>query len=318
MTSRITDKLASLYDWLNLERNRETLEHFFVRIAVISFVSHLIAIFFVRIFPELANGPLAGVGTNFLQAVYTPFSFILFFEVILLVLAIPSSLTTSIGKQYEIISLIVIRRVFKDVGSFEDMDSWLNQPEAVKVVLLDMGGAMLMFIAVTLFYWVRKYTRKTIAVEGVKEFVQFKKAVALVLGSVLLCLASYNVICWFSLHFISAEKPDSFLAGADDFFFPAFFEFMIFTDVLILIVSICYYDRYEYLFRNSGFVISTVLLRISLSTSKPYDLAVGIVAILYGLLLITVFTFFSRINENQPAEAHDLAESSPDSQGQDV
>jgi hypothetical protein len=39
--------------------------------------------------------------------------------------------------------------------------------------------------------------------------------------------------------------------------------------VFILIMSLAYYDRYEYVFRNAGFIISTVLLRVSLSTPKP-------------------------------------------------
>ena len=73
-----------------------------------------------------------GISNNFLQAVYTPFSFILFYEVLLLVLALPKSLTTSICKQYEIISLIVVRRVFKDIGTFDDFGSWLTETEDSK------------------------------------------------------------------------------------------------------------------------------------------------------------------------------------------
>lgn len=64
---------------------------------------------------------------NFLHAIYTPFSFILFYEVLLLVLALPKSHTSSIGKQYEIVSLIVIRGVFKDIGEFRDPAAWLTQ-----------------------------------------------------------------------------------------------------------------------------------------------------------------------------------------------
>jgi hypothetical protein len=81
----------------------------------------------------------------------------------------------------------------------------------------------------------------------------------------------------------------------DLFFFPAFFEFMIFTDVFLLIISLPFFERYEYLIRNAGFVISTVLLRFSLSTPKPYDLAVGLVAMLYGLCVLAVFAYFTRV-----------------------
>jgi hypothetical protein len=70
---------------------------------------------------------------------------------------------------------------------------------------------------------------------------------------------------------------------------------MIFTDVFLLIVSLAYYDRYEHVFRNAGFVISTVLLRVSLSTPKPYDVALALIAMLYGLAILGVFACFAAI-----------------------
>jgi len=72
---------------------------------------------------------------------------------------------------------------------------------------------------------------------------------------------------------------------------------MIFTDVFLLIVSLAYYDRYEYVFRNAGFVISTVLLRVSLSTPKPYDLLLALTAMLYGLAVLGVFACFLAIEQ---------------------
>jgi hypothetical protein len=86
----------------------------------------------------------------------------------------------------------------------------------------------------------------------------------------------------------SAKNPDYF-------FFPMFFEFMIFTDIFLLIVSIPFFERYEYVLRNAGFVISTVLLRFSLSTPQPYDLLVGLTAILYGLGVLSVFSYSTKV-----------------------
>jgi hypothetical protein len=74
---------------------------------------------------------------------------------------------------------------------------------------------------------------------------------------------------------------------------------MIFTDVFLLIVSLAYYDRYEYVFRNAGFVISTVLLRVSLSTPKPYDIGVALTAMAYGVAILAVFGWFSSIVSHQ-------------------
>jgi hypothetical protein len=59
--------------------------------------------------------------------------------------------------------------------------------------------------------------------------------------------------------------------------------------------SISYYERYEYVFRNAGFVISTVLIRLSFWTTKPYDVALALVAMIYGLAILSVFAYFTRV-----------------------
>ena len=167
------------------------------------------------------------------------------------------------------------------------------------MVLLDMGGALLMFLAVTLFYRIRQLVAKFDTPRDLQGFIRFKKILTLVLGAVLIVLATGNLAAWFVSVLPWIGGGEKSLLKLEEYFFPSFFEFMIFTDVLLLIVSIRFYDRYEYLFRNSGFVISTVLLRISLSTTKPYDLAIAPIAIFYGLGLISVFAYYTRVSSRQ-------------------
>ena len=56
---------------------------------------------------------------NPIAAIYTPFSFILVYEVYLLIYYLPKSFTNYITKQYEIITLIIIRKLFKDLAGVE-------------------------------------------------------------------------------------------------------------------------------------------------------------------------------------------------------
>ena len=49
---------------------------------------------------------------NPISAIYTPFSFILVYEAFLLIYYLPRSFTTSVGKQYEIMSLILDKKDF--------------------------------------------------------------------------------------------------------------------------------------------------------------------------------------------------------------
>ena len=296
MLGPIRRLLAAAFDRLDTPRVRVWLERAVVAGAAAGFLVHLAAIGLARLFPDLPQTVFKGLDESPLHAVYTPFSVILFYEVVLLVFALTASHTGEIAMQYQIVSLIVVRRVFKDIGGFSDLENWLAEPDAVRTVLIDMAGAVLMFLIVTAFAWLRHITPKTPIRNDLEGFIQLKKAVAVLLLGVLVVLATLNLASWLGLvdglPAVIATPP----ADVDLFFFPRFFEFMIFTDVFLLIVSLAYYDRYEYVFRNAGFVISTVLLRVSLSTPKPYDLLLALTAMLYGLAVLGVFACFLAID----------------------
>jgi hypothetical protein len=271
------------------------MERWIVFLATGGFLFHLLLIALVRSFPALKVGVLSQLEGNFLQAVYFPFSFILFYEVILLVLAIPRSQTISIGKQYEIISLIVIRRVFKDIGEVDDPAKWITQFDMASMVLIDMVAALVMFALVALFQRLSQTVVPSKPESDLAKFIALKKAVAMVLFVTLFFLAFYNVSQWAFGKWALVSDQVSEGANLDFFFFPAFFGFMIFTDVFLLIASIPFYDRYEYVIRNSGFVISTVLIRFSFSTPKPFDLAVSLIAIVYGVCVLGLFSYYTRV-----------------------
>ena len=93
------------------EKFKEKSEHLIIYISIFAFIVHLMFIFLnkldfihLELLTKLFNNPIA--------AIYTPFSFILIYEVYLLVYYLPKSTTIYIGKQYEIILLIIIRRIF--------------------------------------------------------------------------------------------------------------------------------------------------------------------------------------------------------------
>lgn len=288
--------LAHIFDKLLQSSKKESVEKWVVALAAIGFLGHLILVGLVRVFPGTQQTLFHGLDQSLLHAVYTPFSIILFYEVILLVFSLAESHTVEVAKQYQIVSLIVVRRVFKDIGSFGSFNNWLAETEAVKAVLIDMGGAIVMFILVTIFVLLHRVVPKVPIQRDLNGFIEFKKAVAVLLLFILSGLAILNLAVW--LRFIPATVlglPD-LLKNADLFFFPSFFEFMIFTDVFILILSLAYYDRYEHVFRNAGFIISTVLLRLSFSVQKPFDIGLGLIAMAYGTAVLAVFGWFSKVN----------------------
>ncbi len=303
MLGSIRRRLAAIFDALDSPPARAWLERLVVTGAAVGFLVHLGVIGIARLFPDLPQTLFKGIDESPLHAVYTPFSVILFYEVVLLVFALAASHTGEVAKQYQIISLIVVRGVFKDIGGFHDLENWLAEPAAVRAVLIDMAGAVLMFLIVTGFTLLRHVTPKMPSHRDLEAFIQLKKAVAVLLLVVLVTLAVVNLASWAGLvgrlPVLLSPPP----IDVDLFFFPRFFEFMIFTDVFLLIVSLAYYDRYEYVFRNAGFVISTVLLRVSLSTPKPYDVGLALIAMLYGLAVLGVFACFAAIERKRAPAA---------------
>jgi hypothetical protein len=273
------DRFALAYDRLFTERRKALLEHGIVYLSAIGFILHLALIFLARTLPHPPQW-LAGLGDNYLSALYTPFSFILFYEVLLLIFAVPESTTRSIGKQYEIVSLIFLRGVFKHIAEIGDVSSFRQlSPETMEIVA-DMLGGLFMFGLVTLFrHFSRRKSNFDLSLEtsgALRRFIAEKKAIALMLCVLFIGLSTTSL-------------------DLKTIFYTNLFTVMIFTDVLILILSMLVSDRYELVFRNAAFVVSTILIRASLTAASPYNVAMAIGAMIFGILTLQVYNYHSRI-----------------------
>ena len=102
-----------IYQKFFSETTRAKAENVILITALISFFIHLLIIYLIKleVINYQSNSELL---TNPISAAYTPFSFILIYEVYLLIYYLPRSFTTYITKQYEIITLIIIRKLFND------------------------------------------------------------------------------------------------------------------------------------------------------------------------------------------------------------
>lgn len=281
--------------------------------ASVAFLLNLLLIFIARRFDDPAPAFLAHVNRNYLSAIYTPFSFILFYEVLMLVAALPRSMTVAVGKQYEIISLIAVRGVFKDIGHFESLEEWTRDTETIRELLVDLAGAAGMFGLVAVFHLLRRRTRPEDAPGGLDSFIAFKKAVAIVLTVVFVGLAVFSLGDWARSLVLRATGRVDAAIDVELIFFPRFFEIMIFADVLILIVSFAISKGYHFVFRNAGFVISTILLRLSLTADKPWDVAAAVTAMIFGLVVLAIFNGFVALSRRpEPAGlGHDRPDPDP-------
>ncbi|MEL6675330.1 MAG: hypothetical protein AAFR61_24185 [Bacteroidota bacterium] len=282
---------------------RERLEKVILWIAILSFVIHLGLIFltqmgFLTIDAALLQHPIA--------ATYTPFSFILIYEVYLVIYYLPHSFTTYIGKQYEIITLIIIRRLFKDLPSFS-----LSSPHpdlaASAPLLYDLLASLLLFFLIYLFYRESKKLRQeswedvSQRYPRLQEFINFKKIVAGLLAPLLLGMAIYSF--WDSLKtiYLSPELAESTFKNINHIFFDEFFTVLIVVDVFILLASFFYSDEFHKVIRNSGFIISTILIRLSFSVEDLYSILLMVGSVCFGILMLWIHNRFEQLQPDEPA-----------------
>ena len=277
-------KIEGLFSIIFSENVLKRFEKYILYLAFFGFIIHLSIIL-------LSNYKLIGVSiieTNLfsdpIAALYTPFSFILVYEAFLLIYYIPRSFTTAVGKQYEIISLIVIRKIFKDIPLIDLNSNWIENPYNLQLIY-DLVGILVIFFLIYLF----KRTKQNLPIKSVSEklnqFISSKKLVSIVLIPILIGICVISFLTWFNGVIIN----QSFEGNINYLFFTDFFTLLILVDVFILLLSFAYTDRYSQLIRNTGFIISTILLRLSFSASGITGILLIISGIVFGLLILLIY-----------------------------
>jgi hypothetical protein len=236
-----------------------------------------------------------------LSAISTPFTFILFYEVLVLITALPESMVQSVANQFEIVSLIFLRGFFKDLADIDDIGKFRQSFSAMVPVVTDVCASLLMFLMVTIFQHVSLRRRRAEARSGqapdVRAFIANKKAIALALTAWLLAMTLYTlgVFGYDSYNVIYHAGK----AGLDlqTQFYTQVFSVMIFADILILTLtlSLVVSDRYEQVFRNPAFVFSTILIRFSLTADRPYGALLALLGMVFGILTMLIYTYNATI-----------------------
>jgi hypothetical protein len=287
-----TNLVSRLFEQFFSDKTRKKIENTFLVLALLSFFIHLALIYLLKldVITLSSNSELL---SNPISAIYTPFSFILIYEVYLLIFHLPRSFTTYLTKQYEIITLIIIRRLFKDFSNIELSSNWF----AIKADLeftYDLIASILLYFLIYLFIKQTYKMKKNISTiePSIQRFIQKKKVIALVLVPVFFSLAIYTFGSW-CMTIFSESNMESYV-GVNNLFFDEFFTVLILVDVILLLISFFYTDQFYKIIRNSGFIISTILLRMSFGVSGLLSTVLILVAVLFGLAIITIHNKYEK------------------------
>ena len=289
------------YDFHNLffsSKSKNLIEKIILNIALFSFLVHL-GLIIVSQNSLLGFNFSSDLLNNAIVAIYTPFSFILLYEVYLLVYYLPQSFTFYLSKQYEIITLIVFRRFFKDIASFDTSNISFNTIINSQI-FYDLIASLILFFIVYLFNRnvVRNKNKKILAENrGLRRFVAQKEFIAALLIPLFFLMAMYSFYSWsLGLFYYEANIQ---IIDLNHIFFEDFFNILIFVDIIILLLSFFYTQNFHKIIRNSGFIVSTIIIRISFGVTGLTNLSLIISALLIGLCVLVIHNLFEKLETNK-------------------
>ena len=272
--NNIFARITYFFDPLQTIYEHEKVHRKISMVLVLLFLCSLVAIELRRrgLLPQELATLVPG---NHFFAVHAAFTVILVLEVISLIFVLPCSFSRSVGKQFEILSLILIRNAFKELSYFGEPLGYEGNVDKILHILASGFGALLIFALLGVYYKIQRRSEEDGRHMDLYSFVASKKAISLMLLISFISMGGYAI--YESL--MGIEHVD-FLHG--------FYTQLILTDILIVLVSQCFHPSAKMMFRNSGYALSTLMIRLALMAPVYYNVLLGAAAMIFAILLTLV------------------------------
>ncbi len=231
----------------------------------------------------LLSGFLAArVPVNHYLAINLAFLFLLILEVISLIFTLPSSMSRALSKQIEILSLIFLRNSFKELALLPEPVTVDKHIEVLWHILSYGAGAITIFALLGIYSRMLQPFDDTLKPgTSLYNFVTTKKAISLVMLFIFCAMGAWNGWLLFS--------------GRPTFhFFQYFFTVLIFNDILLVLIAHCFLPEFRAIFRNSGYALATLLIRLSLTAPVYYNVLIGISSAAFAIILTWIYNTFYR------------------------
>ena len=295
-------KLDLLCVFLLSDNFKKKIEKSIIFLSISSFLLHLIFIVLNKL-QIIQLGELSKFFVHPIAAIYTPFSFILIYEVYLLVYYLPKSTSIYIGKQYEIILLIVIRRIFKDISNLEYTNNWFNVKYDL-IFMYDLAAVIILFYLIFKFYQLNdknslKSRKKDSEISTeVKNFIKIKEYIATLFVPIVFILSLYSLGHWLLESFSSIDKLVYEFKDVNKIFFDDFFTLLILVDVFLLLFSFLHSDKFSKVIRNSGFIISTIMIKLSFGTDGILNVVLIVMSVVFGIVILAIHNKYDKLESD--------------------
>ena len=286
-------RAESLYDIFLGQKPSEKIRFLCVRGSILGFLIHLLLCILYQFGLIDLSGQSSEFFDSYLDSLYTPFSIFLAYEVYELIRTIPESFTNSIGKQFEIITLLVVRDILKRLSDI-DASTTSSIDGSITILAVESIAFLILFCTALLFKRAGgKQVQNNFENSNLENFILQKKYLAILLFAVYILVAFYSLTSW-TLDVMEGEGSTN-----RTIFFLDFFTILIMADILILLISYQYITDFSHLARNTGFILSTVILRVAIASP---GVSGAIMFILAGGLGIAVLWLSSLLNKRDDYE----------------
>lgn len=214
-------------------------------------------------------------------AIHLAFTIILFLEVMGLIFSISSSFSRAVGKQLEIMALILLRNAFKELGHLAEPITVAGQWQPVMHIAIYASGALGIFILMRLFLGTIRHRHYISKPSMRMRYVMSKKLLSLLLLLMVLGISIRDLVLFWQ-------------TGESQHFFETIYTVLIFADITLVLIAQRYMPTFQAVFRNSGYVLGTLMMRLGLSASAPLDTAISLFAGFYVLALVWALNRFGQ------------------------
>ncbi len=216
------------------------------------------------------------IPTNHFHAIGTAFTIILILEVLSLIFVLPCSFSLSVGKQFELLALILLRDSFKELSHLPEPLAFVGNETAILRIVSDGFGSLIIFSLLGVYYMVQKHSADSAEQTGdLYRCVSAKKSISLFLLGCFVVMGGANVY-----HILLGQEHSDF--------FHNFYTLLIITDILIVLISQCFLPSFFSIFRNSGYALSTLFIRLALVAPAYFNVLMGVAAISFVIILTFV------------------------------
>lgn len=194
--------------------------------------------------------------------------------------------------------MIIIRRVFKDLSNLEFTLDWFKDKHDLQFSY-DLAATIILFLLIFVFYRLNQkkeelQTEKIQLPPAIAKFIKMKNIIAMCLIPVFLILAVVSFGHWVYENFFSISQMVDSIKDVNHIFFDDFFKILILIDVLLLLFSFLHTDKFSKVIRNSGFIISTILLKLSFGVEGLLNTILIVVAVSFGVIILAIHNQYEK------------------------